>query len=291
MLQNPTTLTQAELVSSRSPSEIRLLALDIDGTIAGHTNQITPIVLDAIHAVQAQGIAVAIATGRMYRSALRFYNAIGSTLPLISYQGALIKDPETSFIHQHWPVPVPLVHDLLDYFEHSSELQAALSVHLYIDDQLYVREVTPETEEYAERSEIQPIAVGNLRQVLTQAPTKVLALSDDVSLMQSLLNTLRQRYTAQELYLTQSVPTFFEAANPTVNKGMAVRYLAEELMGLRAENVMAIGDNWNDIEMITYAGWGVAMETAPKDVQAQAQWVAPSVDCQGVATAIQKFLL
>lgn len=272
------------------PADIKLLVLDIDGTIAGVENEIRQPVMQAIRAAQAKGIKVAIATGRMYCAALRFYEAVGSTLPLMAYQGAWIQEPATQTIHRHWTVPKSLVLQLLDYFE-QPELRSLLSVHFYINDQLYVRELTSETKEYAKRSGVQPIPVGDLRTALTAEPTKVLALSDDTALITTLLGSLQSRYTPAELYLTKSVATFFEATNPLVSKGTAVRYLAEEYLGLKAENVMAIGDNFNDVEMIEYAGIGVAMGNAPDAVKALASWVAPDVEKDGSAAAIEEFLL
>lgn len=273
-------------------SEIKLLVLDIDGTIAGESNQISQAVKQAIKAVQAKGVKVAIATGRMYCSALRFHQDINSDLPLMAYQGALIKDPATEKVLQHLPVSKNMALRLLDYFE-KPELRSLLSVHFYINDRLYVREITPETQIYAARSNIQPIAVGDLRTVLDteNEPTKILALSDDTDAIEHLLGTLRQQYTPAELYLTTSVATFFEATNPWVNKGAAVRYLAEEILGLSASNVMTVGDNFNDVEMLEYAGIGVAMGGGPAGVQAIAHWVAPSVEEDGVVAAIEKFIL
>lgn len=276
--------------TSTEALDIKLLVLDIDGTIAGKSNDITQTVKQAIRAVQAKGIQVAIATGRMYRSALRFHREIGSTLPLLAYQGGWIQDPATDKIHRHLPVPAPTASQLLDYFE-KPELRSLLSVHFYINDQLYVREITPETQIYAQRSGIEPIPVGDLRNTLTTEPTKILALSDDIALINNLLGTMRKRYTPAELYMTTSVATFFEATNPLVNKGTAVRYLVEEMLGLSSANVMTIGDNFNDLEMIEYAGMGVAMGDAPADVQAIAQWVAPSVEQDGVAAAIEALIL
>lgn len=271
-------------------SNIKLLVLDIDGTIAGASNEINPSVKQAVKAAQNRGIQVAIATGRMYCSALRFHQAIGSNLPLLAYQGAWIQDPNTGYLHRHWCLDPNTACKLLDHFE-QPELKSLLSVHLYINDRLYVREITPETEIYAARSEIEAIAVGDLRNVLDNAPTKVLALSDDTDVIDRLLGNLREQYTPAELYLTKSVATFFEATNPSVNKGTGVRYLAEELLGLEASQVMTVGDNFNDVEMLEYAGVGVAMGNAPADVQAVSQWVAPSVEEDGAAVAIEKFLL
>ncbi|MEJ6484448.1 Cof-type HAD-IIB family hydrolase [Nostoc punctiforme UO1] len=283
-------MQKASTDNQAAAKEIKLLVLDIDGTIAGHSNTISAGVKQAIVAAQARGIPVAIATGRMYRSALRFHQDIGSTLPLMAYQGAWIQDPNTQQIHRHWAISREMAHQLLDYFE-QPELRSLLSVHFYINDQLYVREITRETQIYAERSAIIPIPVGDLRQTLTNEPTKILALSDDTDLIDRLLGNLRRQYTPAELYLTTSVATFFEATNASVNKGTAVRYLAEELLGLEIANVMAIGDNFNDVEMLESVGLGVAMGNAPEGVQAIAQWVAPSVEEDGAAVAIEKFLL
>ena len=283
-------MQKASTDNQAAAKDIKLLVLDIDGTIAGHSNTISKPVKQAIIAAQARGIQVAIATGRMYCSALRFHQDIGSTLPLMAYQGAWIQDPITQKIHRHWVVSREIAHQLLDYFE-QPELRSLLSVHFYINDQLYVRELTRETKIYAERSGIIAIPVGDLRQALTNEPTKILALSDDTDVIDKLLGNLRRQYTPAELYLTTSVATFFEATNASVNKGTAVRYLAEELLGLQLANVMAIGDNFNDVEMLEYVGLGVAMGNAPAGVQAIAKWVAPSVEEDGAAVAIEKFLL
>ncbi|MBV9385950.1 MAG: HAD family phosphatase [Chroococcidiopsidaceae cyanobacterium CP_BM_ER_R8_30] len=278
-----------QIVDAKS-TEIQLLVLDIDGTIAGESNEIRQPVRRAIRSCQERGVQVAIATGRMYCSALRFHQESGSTLPLVAYQGAWIQDPATQQLHRHWPVARQTAEQLLDYFE-QPQLRTVLSVHFYINDRLYVRELTKETQIYAERSGIKPIAVGDLRQVLQNEPTKVLALSDDTNVIDQLLGTLRRQYTPAELYLTKSVATFFEATNPFVNKGTGVRYLAEELLGLQAANVMTIGDNFNDVEMLEYAGIGVAMGNAPIEVKAVAQWVAPTVEQDGAAAAIEEFVL
>jgi Cof subfamily protein (haloacid dehalogenase superfamily) len=275
-------------------ADIRLLVLDIDGTIAGQSNQVTPAVRQAIAAAQAQGIEVAIATGRMYRSAVRFHQAVGSRLPLMAYQGAWIQDPQTQVCHRHVPLDRRYALALLTALADLEDRQD-LSIHLYIEDALHVRSVLPETEDYAQRSEVSPCAVGDLAQFLTEQPqrqtTKLLALSPDPDKTAAVLAQIRQQYSAAELYLTQSVSTFFEATHPLANKGAAVQFLAEELMGLAPQQVMTVGDNFNDVEMLRYAGTSVAMGDAPAAVQAEADWVAPSVEDDGVVAAIERFCL
>jgi Cof subfamily protein (haloacid dehalogenase superfamily) len=275
-------------------ADIRLLVLDIDGTLAGDSNQIRPRVLEQIQAVQARGIPVAIATGRMYQGALRFHQSVASTLPLLAYQGAFIKDPRTQKLFRHSPLPRQLALEILTYLA-PLEAQAALSIHLYINDELHVRTIIDDTKTYAARSGVSPIAAGDLHQLLLQNPdletTKLLALSAQTEIIADLIAKLGQRYRPEEVYLTRSVSSFFEATHPHGNKGAAVQYLAEELLDLKPSQVMTVGDNFNDLEMIQYAGIGVAMGDAPKPVQAVADWVAPGVEADGVAAAIEQFLL
>jgi Cof subfamily protein (haloacid dehalogenase superfamily) len=276
-------------MSSLSTAQIKLLIVDIDGTIAGTSNQVSSRVKHAISAAQAQGVRVGIATGRMYKSALRFHHEIGADLPLIAYQGAWIQDPATGITHRHLPVPIEIAQELIDYFE-QPHLLDQLSIHVYRDDCLYVRKINPDTEAYVGRSGVEVIAAPDLRAVLTERPTKILAMSEDIALIQSLLTELRQRYTPADLHVTTSVPIFLETTQAGVNKGDAIDYLVK-LLGITSENVLAIGDNYNDVEMLAYAGIGVAMGNAPEDVQSLGDWVAPHVDEDGVAVAIEKFIL
>jgi Cof subfamily protein (haloacid dehalogenase superfamily) len=278
-------------ITSEQASAIRLLVLDIDGTIAGINNTINPAVQTVVQAVQSKGIQVAIATGRMFHSAVRFYETLNLSLPLMAYQGALIKEPKTNRVHRHWTLAQPTALQLLDYFE-QVEFQQHLSVHAYVNDRLYVRQITPESELYSKRTGVTLFPVGDLRQLVQEhEPTKLLALSQDATHIDDLYTHLRTQYSPAELYLTKSIATFFEAANPLVNKGTAVQYMAEELLGLQPHQVMTIGDNFNDIEMLQYAGIGVAMGNAPDGVKAIADWVAPDVESDGAAIALEKILL
>jgi Cof subfamily protein (haloacid dehalogenase superfamily) len=272
------------------PQDIRLLVVDIDGTIAGSSNQVSDRVRIALHQVQAQGIPVALATGRMYSSALRFHGIVQSQLPLIAYQGAWIQDPRDQTLHQHTPLPSDRAQELLEYFN-QPHLQPHVSIHLYLDDQLHVQDLLADTKAYTDRAGIPPIVVDNLATLLDRAPTKLLAMSQDIDLIATALTDLKTRYRSDEMYLTTSTATFLEATHPAVNKGNAVRYLAESVLGITPAQVMAIGDNCNDLEMLESVGLGIAMGDAPENVKAIANWVAPNVEADGAAVAIEKFLL
>ncbi len=275
---------------SRQAKDIKLLILDIDGTISGRSNTVSQPVLEAISAVQAKGISVAIATGRMYASALRFHEMVQSKLPLLTYQGAWIQQPGHDRL-RHTTLKQEQAIQLLGYFE-QPHLRNLISVHFYLNDRLHLRAMTPDSTSYCDRCRTEPIVVEDLRSILDQGElTKVLAISQDTELIQTCLKDLKALHAPEDLYLTTSVDTFLEAANPLSNKGSAAQFLAEEVLGLAAHQVMAMGDNCNDLEMIAYAGIGVAMRGGPTIVQDSADWVAPSVEEDGVAQVIQQFLL
>jgi len=276
-------------VTSTTAADIRLLVLDLDGTIVDQSDHIRDSVGQAIDLVKRRGVAVAIATGRRYQPSLPAYDFIGSTLPLICYEGGLIRDRNTGFTHRHWPLGPPVLSQILDYTERLS-LDGRLSVHFYIEDDLYVSNLNDAAIRFFEGSTVVPIVVGNLRSLLNRAPTKVMVLSDDVEIITHLsthLKTSDSRTRIREFKLI----TLLEAFHPTANKRLAVRYLAEEIMALRPENVMAIGDDFSDIAMLEYAGIGVAMGNAPAAVKSCADWVTTTIEQDGVAEAVGRWIL
>lgn len=274
---------------SQSSSDVRLLVLDIDGTLVDESNRVRDNVLHAIRSVQGRGVAVALATGRMNQSSLPVYEALDSTSPLICYEGALIRQPQTGSVHRHWSIEPQTASQLLDRIE-TLKLNGRFSIHLYIQDDIYVSSLTDATIRYFEGSRVQPILVGDLRPLLDLGITKMILLSDDAQLIAELSNHLRDSKSRIEMKQHRSA-AFLEAFHPDVNKKVAVRYLAEEIMSLRAENVMAIGDDGTDIEMLKYAGIGVAMGSAPPLVKASADWVTTTVEDDGVARAIERWIL
>ena len=271
------------------PSDIQLLVLDIDGTLVGESNAITPRVKAAVQQVQQQGIQVAIATGRMYRSALRFHQALNLTLPLITYQGGWIQDPQDADPLYHQPLPFDQALDILDCLSDPA-FETGLCVHLYLNDRLFVQERGEQSGDYAQRSGVPLENVTDWRSILSTEPTKLLVLSTETTLLEQVWQRFTDRYSPEDLYLTRSAEYFVEAAHPAVNKGAAVKYLAEERLGLQPHQVMAIGDNYNDVEMLSYVGWGIAMGTAPAAVQAVAQAVVPSAEEDGVAIVLEQWL-
>jgi Cof subfamily protein (haloacid dehalogenase superfamily) len=276
-------------VPSKKALDIRLLVLDLDGTIVDQSNCIRDSVVQAVALVQSRGVAVAIATGRRYESSLPAYDFIGATQPLICFEGGLIRDRHTGVTHRHWPLEPYVIRQILDHTERLS-LTGQLSVHFYIEDDLYVSNLNDASSRFFEGSTVVPIVVNDLRSLVNRATTKVMVLSDDVEIMTRLSTDLKNSESRTRIRDYKSI-TLLEAFHPTATKRLAVKYLAEEIMALRPENVMAVGDDFNDIEMIEYAGIGVAMGNAPAPVKACADWVTSTIEKDGVAKAVEEWIL
>ena len=282
-------VSAARMVPTETATDIRLLVLDIDGTISDESNSLRHSVTQAIHSAQRRGVAVAIATGRLYLSSLPAYDSIGSTLPLICYEGALIREPNTEFVHRHWPLEPRVAAQILDHAEQLN-LGGCLSVHFCVQDNLYISNLNGASIKYFQGSKIEPIVVSDLRPLLNRAITKVMVLSDDVQVIARLSSQLKNSHSRTQVKQDKSM-TVLEAFHPAVNKRLAVSYLAEEIMGLRPENVMAVGDDFTDIEMLQYAGLGVAMGNAPVEVKAFADCVTTTIEEDGVARAVERWIL
>ncbi|OKH14246.1 Cof-type HAD-IIB family hydrolase [[Limnothrix rosea] IAM M-220] len=270
--------------------DIRLLVLDIDGTISGSHNQVTPSVVEAIRGIQQRGIRVAIATGRMFRSARRFHQAIASDLPIIAYNGAWIQDPITQKLHRRLSVPAKLGVEILNYLT-AEPWKSTMHLHVYHDDELYVSEINEQTNAYEKRTGCKANVLTDLREIIYLAPTKILAVCHYEDIPKKLLSEVQKRYTTQDVYCTQSTEVYVEFTCPTATKGQAVKFLTETILGLKPENIMAIGDNFNDREMLQYAGLGIAMGNAPEPVKHCANYVTSTVEEDGVAQAIAHFNL
>jgi Cof subfamily protein (haloacid dehalogenase superfamily) len=274
---------------SQAVADVRLLVLDIDGTIGNKANCIRDAVARAIQSAQSCGVKIAIATGRSYQCSLHAYDFIGSDVPLICYEGALIREPNTGVVHRHWPLQARVAARLLEHIEQLN-LSNRLSVHFHIQDNLYVSNLNDAAVEYLDGSGVEPIVVNDLRQLLNRPTTKVVVLGNDVHDIARLSAQLKNSHSRIHVRQYKSV-TLLEAFDPAVNKRLAVSYLAEEMMALRPENVMAVGDDFNDLAMLRYAGIGVAMEQAPLAVRTFADWVTTTMEKDGVARAIERWIL
>jgi Cof subfamily protein (haloacid dehalogenase superfamily) len=201
---------------------------------------------------------------------------------VVCYQGAVVADPATGEFLLHVPIPLARAHEAMD-----AVLAAGFHLNCYVDDLLYVAEVTPEARRYAEFQHLEIHAVGDLREWLDRDPTKLVAVGDPAAL-DELERELEPRF-AGRLFISKSLPFFLEFAHPDVSKGSGLEFVAERL-GFEREQTVACGDGENDRELLDWAGFGVAVANAHEDVLARADLVVPAVQEEGVAALLEAYL-
>lgn len=268
--------------------KFKLLALDLDDTLLNDDLQISPRNMAAIRRVAARGMMVTIATGRMFSSALPYARQLEVNLPLITYHGALIKYAGSGEVLRHCPVPLERALEILDLSE-----ELGFHVNLYLHDRLFVKEENENTRYYRTIASIPLEQVGNLSRFLLkqkEEPTKltIINTAEDGSL-EDLQQMLRERYLP-ELSILKSRPFFLEITHREATKGRALDFLARR-EGISAEEIVAIGDSYNDIDMLQFAGVGVAVANAPAEVKKVADVITRSSREDGVAAFLEEYLL
>jgi Cof subfamily protein (haloacid dehalogenase superfamily) len=267
---------------------VKLLALDLDGTIFADDLVISPRMRAAIEAAQRQGVIVTIATGRMFRSARLIARDLKIDKPLICYQGAMLADPVSGEIRYHKTIPIDLALAVIDEADTRD-----IHLNLYLNDQIYVSRITPEARYYSSINMDIPIEeVGDLATWLPAqggaGPTKLVMVTD----AEATDGTLA-RFTSlygERLQVTKSHPRFTEFTNIECSKGRALAFLADAC-GVKREEVMAVGDGHNDLDMIMWAGYGVAMSTSPQVVLDAARVVTGALAEDGAARIIESLVL
>lgn len=267
---------------------IKLLALDLDGTLFGDDLLVSPRTRKALADAQGRGVIVAIATGRMFKAARVIARDLGIDGPIICYQGALIQDVATEEIMLHKTVPSDLAGEVIQ-----STSEAGLHLNVYVNDHLYVEKITPHAEFYAQiNMGLELCVVGDLRDWLNKqgnsGATKLVIVTD-IERTDNLLVSYTRLF-GDRLQVTKSHPRFIEFTNIECSKGRALAHLAAH-HGIDQAEVMAIGDGHNDRDMIEWAGWGVAMQSAPQAVRDVARIVTPALDEDGAAVAIERYVL
>lgn len=264
-------------------SKFKLVAMDMDDTLLTSALDITEQTKRTLEQVRDQGVHVTLATGRMYSSTLPFARELGITEPLITYQGALVKDDSSGAVLYYRPVPLQAARNVLQ-----KGYELGIHINIYLNDTLFVDSITEEGIGYAKLARVELHPVGNLLDFLNDDPVKIIFIAEE-KLLDKLQPLMEENY-GRELYITRSKPHYLEFMHFEANKGRALAALAEKL-GVARDEVIAFGDSFNDLPMIKYAGLGVAMGNARQEVKAQADYVTAANDDEGVARALEKFVL
>lgn len=261
-------------------SRYKLIAIDLDDTLLDSQLKISPRVKTLIQQLREKGIVVTLATGRMYLSSRPIAIELGLDLPLITYQGALVKNCISGETLLHQTLAVEYAREIIGLAR-----EKGLHINLYLDDQLYMEKLTVDGEAYARLAGIPVCLVPDLA-VLPGNPTKVLLIGEEPYLDK--LQVVLKGHYDNKIHITKSKPNFLEFTNPQANKGTALAELAK-YYGFSRSETMAIGDSFNDLEMLEYAGLGVAMGNACREIKDRADYVTVTNDEDGVAEALQKF--
>jgi Cof subfamily protein (haloacid dehalogenase superfamily) len=218
----------------------------------------------------------------MFRSVRRYLDGAGIRDPVVCYQGAVVADPETGTFLRHEPIPLEAAKEAIAAVE-----DEGFGLNCYVGDELYVASETPEARAYAEFQHLPIHTVGPLLEWLEEPPTKLVAIGEP-----HVLDGLEERMKALfdgRLYISKSLPYFLEFASPAVTKASGIEFVAQHV-GFARERTVAFGDGENDVELLEWAGYAVAVANAHERVLALADFVCPPVEEEGVAQVIEALL-
>lgn len=269
--------------------QIQLIASDLDGTLLGHDAEASPAVRAAIAKVQARGVRVIAATGRMARSARPIVQKLGLHSPLICYQGAYVEELNSGALWKHDTMGHELTLEILGMLEGQG-----FQLNLYAADQMYLRGISPAAEAYMSLARVSSHQVGAWEEAFQHAAaqgatgtTKLVAIAEPSQVTQWLPEL--QAALGDRVHATSSLPHYLEFTAPSANKGHALRLVAEKL-GVPLEATVGIGDGLNDLDLLDTAGIGIAMGQGPEALKAVAQRVALPFAEDGAALALEALM-
>jgi hypothetical protein len=240
-----------------------------------------PRTLAALARAKAAGIPVIVVTGRMVKSVRQALAPATLDAPVICYQGAVVADADGKWL-RHEPLPLELARETIEALA-----EEGYSPNVYIDDELYVAADTEHARAYAELNRIEFHVVGDLVKWLSEPPTKLVAVGEP-SALDEVEVRMKERFGDRE-YISKSLPHFLEFAQSGVTKGAGLDFLAEH-MGFTKDTTIAFGDGENDVELVEWPTFGIAVENAHPRVKAVASWVCPSAEDEGVAQVLEALL-
>ncbi len=257
------------------------MATDFDRTLVWQDVTLHERTIAALQRAQAEGLHVIVVTGRMVRSVRQALEPAGLEAPVICYQGAVVADADGRWL-RHEPLALELARETIAVLA-----EEGYSPNVYVDDVLYVAEDTPEARRYSNLNRVDFHVVGDLLEWLDAPPTKLVAVGDPAAL-DELEPRMKERFGDRE-FVSKSLPYFLEFAQAGVTKGAGLDFLAQHL-GFTKEETIAFGDGENDIELVAWPPYGIAVANAHPRVLALASWVCPPAAEEGVAQVIDSLL-
>ena len=261
----------------------KMIAIDLDGTLFTDELTISPNTVTAIQRAIRMGTVVTIATGRMFSSAKLIAEQLGIHAPLITYQGAMIRVAGEAEALYERPVSPDIAEKLINIAREKN-----IHLQVYQDDILYGAAETDKLSTYAEAVQVPYTVEPDLIRLAKKGFTKLLFI-DEPEILDPLQQELQLLF-GESAYIAKSKRTYLEVTHPEANKGSALLFLANKL-GIDRSEIIGIGDNHNDSELLKAAGFGIAMGNAVQEVKELADYTSLSNNAEGVLHAINKFIL
>ena len=273
--------------------DIRLVAMDLDGTLLGADKRISDENLKALRACEARGIKMVFSSGRSFESLRRMALEAGLSSPIISSNGARVDLSPNGPMLTDYPFDPALARRVYDIL-----LESGIYFIIYNPGRLFKCNASPGDVErglnfrrWNEQKEPSLIdVVDDPRLTVTEGLKhvhKFVAFTPDTARLAALKDRLSKETLAS---LSASWFDNVEVLRPGAGKGAALKDLAKAL-GLKKSQVMAFGDNLNDVDMLESAGVPVAMENAIEPLKAIARHVAPHHDASGVGRMLKTLVL
>lgn len=262
----------------------KLIAIDLDDTLLNDRLEVTEGTKQAMQAAIDQGVVVTLATGRMFASAKKIAGQLGLDVPLITYHGSLVKNMIDETVLYERSIPTDIANVVHKYCTENQ-----LHLQLFIDDIVYAQEENEKIIEYGRMTSMPYQIEADFSKLLLSKPTTKMIIIDEPLRLDEIAKELRGRF-GEQIHISKSKPNYLEFMHPEGTKGDAIQFLAA-LFGCELSEVIAIGDSWNDCEMIEAAGLGVAMENAIPALKEIADYVTKSNNDEGVRHVIEKFVL
>lgn len=260
---------------------IKMIATDIDGTILPYHGEFSQKTKDCVKKLNEIGIKVILVTGRMHSSATPLAAQLGLNLPIISYQGGLIKDMDGKTLFQT-ELNSDIAKEIIQWGRKNN-----VHLNLYIDDKLYV-EQDDEIIKYYIQGKFVDYTVCSFDDLEIKNVNKLLAIDiHDANRVTSWVDILKSKYP--DLYIVKSTPYFCEIGSADAKKSIGVEFLCQ-MWGIDKSEVLAIGDQNNDIDLIQSGGVGIAMENGTPELKQVANYITDSVENDGFVKAVEKFV-
>lgn len=265
-----------------------MLCLDIDGTLLNSNHEISSGTKRAIRALPGD-VRVVLVSARMPKGIAFIHRELGLDTPIICYSGALVVETEEDGSYRSlWNKTMTMAQ--IENIYRQAKL-GRIHAGFYKDDDWYVDRLDEWALQERDIAKTDPSVIDfeamfRLPASSLHGAHKALCMGGAQEIG-ALENSLKKQF-AEELAIYRSKPSYLEIMDRSVSKTSAIRFL-QERWGVARQQVIAVGDNFNDMDMLEYAGVGVAMGNAPESVKNAADEVTLSNDDDGVAKVIEKY--